>query len=631
MSQFTHLQRYKGEKTGSTRWGGEEPAAVIQYRFKKELQLSNARIKKENPKNTSYIYLMAHKYVRIEKGGGGATTHDPTEEASRHFAQILLSVDFTDAFRRVTPQQIHASLYRKHVPTYIIRWILSYLTDRRIYVWACSRASRTAPTAVGCPQGSILGPFLWLLVMDDLLSTLDTFRDLATLAYYNAPQPNDPELIRSLRRACARLHLDGSPPPLWTPPLPAKKILLGPLIDFGAYADDLSVWITAPTPQLAAAATQLVLTVISDWTLCHGIQISTKTEARWISHGPYIYILLPPPDRASSAIRLLGLYIDPTLTFTTQIRHLIATVSTRLHTLRLLHPYMAPSLRHVVLTSTCHSRILYALHTYWDLLSSTSQQSIITLWSSVAIDITGCMATTATDALLQASDCRPLSTEVELARLGYWQRLLFLPPMWLNFFTATTGEVRPPRAGSLAMMRSAFLTQPLRCTLRSALIVDLFCRCPPHRRDPARALPDNLISSPPSATILWRHCCNSLENAWEKAQGVSSSLPELRSFNTTVQYQRTPPPDYDLYTDGSVKPLEASSSRLHPSRPSRPRLSTDDGPRFDLPYWQDNWPAGTPHNASPSLRGSGLLLLIKRKSVPCVLSGDWETPNGIKR
>eukprot|EP00796_Vickermania_ingenoplastis_P009565 gene9565-6720_t len=52
---------------------------------------------------------------------------------------------------------------------------------------------------------------------------------------------------------------------------------------------------------------------------------------------------------------------------------------------------------------------------------------------------------------------------------------------------------------------------------------------------------------------------SSLENAWESPQRVSSSLPELRSFNT-LQFQRTPPPDYDLYTDGSVKPLEASSS-----------------------------------------------------------------------
>eukprot|EP00796_Vickermania_ingenoplastis_P007789 gene7789-5443_t len=277
-------------------------------------------------------------------------------QASRHFAQILLAVDFTDAFCRVTPQQIYAGLSRKHVPDYINRWILSYLADRQIYVWACGRTSPTASTAVGCPQGSILGLFLWLLVMDDLLSTLDTFRDLATLPYHNAPQPNDPELILSLRRACTQLRLDGSPPPSWTPPLPAKKILLGPLIDFGAYADDLSVWITAPTPQLAAAATQLVLTVISDWSLCHGIQISTNTEARWISqskrttapHPGYptmplrfmlvapTFILLPPPDRASSAIRLLGLYIDPTLTFTTQIRHLITTVSSRIHTPRLL-------------------------------------------------------------------------------------------------------------------------------------------------------------------------------------------------------------------------------------------------------------------------------------------------------
>eukprot|EP00796_Vickermania_ingenoplastis_P002328 gene2328-1463_t len=86
---------------------------------------------------------------------------------------------------------------------------------------------------------------------------------------------------------------------------------------------------------------------------------------------------------------------------------------------------------------------------------------------------------------------------------------------------------------------------------------------------------------------------------------LSSSLPELRAFNT-LQFQRTPPPDYDLYTDGSVKPLEASSSAYILIRP--PLL--------------DNWPAVTPRNASPSLQGSGPLLLGCLRHIPAAFASS---------
>lgn len=60
----------------------------------------------------------------------------------------------------------------------------------------------------------------------------------------------------------------------------SRKRFNAPLCDFGAYADDLTIWVVGHSPKFTAGFAQGMLNIISGWAKRNGIQISTKTEGR---------------------------------------------------------------------------------------------------------------------------------------------------------------------------------------------------------------------------------------------------------------------------------------------------------------------------------------------------------------
>jgi hypothetical protein len=90
---------------------------------------------------------------------------------------VAALVDFSDAFARVSATAVAWALQRAGAPPYAIHVLTAWLSNRSFRVRTRDAAGREswsdpAPLARGCPQGSILGPFLWNLVVDDLLRKL---------------------------------------------------------------------------------------------------------------------------------------------------------------------------------------------------------------------------------------------------------------------------------------------------------------------------------------------------------------------------------------------------------------------------------------------------------------------------
>ena len=77
----------------------------------------------------------------------------------------LVSYDFTRAFDKLCHSTIIDRLQQINAPIEFIAWLCSYLKDRTQSVKIGNSISASASVLSGVPQGSILGPFLFSLVI----------------------------------------------------------------------------------------------------------------------------------------------------------------------------------------------------------------------------------------------------------------------------------------------------------------------------------------------------------------------------------------------------------------------------------------------------------------------------------
>ena len=95
--------------------------------------------------------------------------------------------DVSKAFDTVPHSLLLGKLSELGLDPYLLRWRRNYLSDRSQYVCVDGAKSRSLPVVSGVPQGSVLGPLLFIVYVNDVAACISSDSDVNMFADDIAP------------------------------------------------------------------------------------------------------------------------------------------------------------------------------------------------------------------------------------------------------------------------------------------------------------------------------------------------------------------------------------------------------------------------------------------------------------
>ena len=390
---------------------------------------------------------------------------------------ILSTIDFSKAFDSVWHPALFHKLISAGLPPCFARWTQSFLSDRRACVVYQNHKSRSFRVRRGVPQGSVLGPVLFSLFINDLPASLPSS------------------------------------------------------VSCSLYADDLAIWSSSPSVPTAVEATQVALFQLERWSEYWCLPLNpSKCEASFFSVDPHQANLWPNLLLLGSRLRFnptptfLGVTFDRTLSFSKHVSSLKARFFPRLKALRCISASSwGPSKESlsVLYKSFLRSLLTYASPGWFPFLSATNLTRLERLHQAASRAITGCLSSSPIPVLLTEASLPSLRVTLTQFTLFSYERALRLPTSFPISGLARLGvKPRLCRSSWRALASTHPLMLPSTCsrealldcppcppwnlpsfTVESTLSSPCSRSDPPHSRQGAALA--HLDSLPPHDLVLW--------------------------------------------------------------------------------------------------------------------------------
>ena len=240
---------------------------------------------------------------------------------------ILLLIDFSKAFDMVDHEIMINKLEHYGVRGNLLSWFRSYLSNRQQYVHVNGVDSNMQPLKYGVPQGSILGPLLFIIYINDL-----------------------PEISNL-----------------------AKYIF---------FADDANILVTGQNLLDIRDKLNGVIAAIDIWVKCNGLKLNVKktkymvfSNKRDIDYSSLQLLLNGKSLERSEKERFLGVIVDSNISWKTHISALKSKISRNAGILYRLKGVVPNNVLKLVYNSLIQSHMYYCSNV-WGLGSKSSLASL---------------------------------------------------------------------------------------------------------------------------------------------------------------------------------------------------------------------------------------------------------------
>ena len=276
--------------------------------------------------------------------------------------------DIQGAFDNAPSEVIIKALKNRECPEQIVNWTSQLLKTRKVMA-AIGKTSMTVEATKGCPQGGVLSPLMWCLVVDDLLTKLNN-----------------------------------------------KNIYTQ------AYSDDGTILIEGKDLNKICRQMQEGLTIVNDWCIRNGLSISPeKTElvlfTRKRKTDGWITPKIGTKEIAMrTEVKYLGVILDKKLNFNAHVHNRCTKATRALFQMKRAigkNWGYSPKITKWLYTTIIKPMICYASVIWWERATyQTTQKELAKIQRLITLSITGALRTTPSIALDSVTGLLPLHIQI---------------------------------------------------------------------------------------------------------------------------------------------------------------------------------------------------------------------------
>ena len=270
-----------------------------------------------------------------------AYSHGSWAEArARGLVVAVAGFDLSSAFDTVDVGMVSNKLKWFGIEGKENAWISNYLSERQQQVQYNASRSTFRAVKYGVPQGSILGPLLFLVLVADLPAKI-------------LGSGLGPGTTGSSNSSRSSSNFGGPATTNNSPPGPSVEV------GFSAYADDALCWVAGKDPVLVSSKLEELSSIFVDYASHNYLALNeSKTQVLWTNKGCPIRVgscMVAPADR----IEVLGVSFDKLLTPAPHILSLISSARAMAAIARRLSLHLSEDLLRSVMAALYRGKIGY--------------------------------------------------------------------------------------------------------------------------------------------------------------------------------------------------------------------------------------------------------------------------------